>query len=93
MFLAYNFHFNLFPIYDSLANPSDKKMFKCAVISETITTIIYITSGIVGYLSYGICTNGNFLKSINYSDINSGLYYLIFISYAIHCTFGIIFIL
>ena len=35
VFLSFCFHFNFFPVYKSLSNPTDKRMFNISIASQT----------------------------------------------------------
>ena len=80
IFIAFTFHFNFFPIYNSLDNKTDKKMIKTCIVSLSFVAIIYLIIGILGYLSYGNNININFLESFNINELGF-CYYLLYFFY------------
>ena len=53
VFLAFNFHFNVFPIYHSLKNRSHGTMMKVTLYGQTSVLLIYCTLATFGYLPFG----------------------------------------
>jgi amino acid permease len=53
LFLAYTFHYNIFPIYNSLEDKTNRGMMKAGSLGLLISTIVFNTIGIVGYLMFG----------------------------------------
>ena len=53
VFLSFSFQFNLFPIYSSLIKRTHKEMLSVTKVSVIFCFILYIFSGIIGFLMYG----------------------------------------
>ena len=53
VFLSFSFQFNLFPIYSSLSNRTHTEMLNVTKASIIFCLILYIFSGIIGFLLYG----------------------------------------
>ena len=59
---SFNFHPNIFPIYLTLKSRSTIKMVKGTTIAVCLTSIIYILTGILGFLIYRDKINDFLLK-------------------------------
>jgi amino acid permease len=53
LLLAYNWQFNLFPVFKGMQNPTDKKMFYCMITGYSMASFLYLSVGILGYATYG----------------------------------------
>ena len=53
VFLSFSFQFNLFPIYSSLIKRTHEEMLNITKVSISFCFILYIFSGIIGFLMYG----------------------------------------
>ena len=62
IFNSFNFHPNIFPIYLTLKSRSTIKMVKGTTIAVCLTSIIYILTGILGFLIYRDKINDFLLK-------------------------------
>lgn len=51
--LAYNWQFNLFPIYKGMEKPTDKKMLYSMITGYSMASVLYLSVGILGYATYG----------------------------------------
>lgn len=67
--LAYNWQFNLFPVYKCLERTSDKRMNMTIFIGYTMASVLYVTVGILGYATYGSTIKTNYLLSIKSKDV------------------------
>lgn len=61
VFLAFTFQFNVFPVYMSLRSKCKKDMLKSTVMGVGFCLIIYLITGIIGLLMYGLPINGSVL--------------------------------
>lgn len=61
VFLSFSFQFNLFPIYSGLAQRTHHEMLKVTDISILFCLLLYIFSGICGFLMYGDSLNDTIL--------------------------------
>lgn len=52
VFLAFTFQFNVFPIFFTLKNKTMPEMMKATLIAVCFCTIVYSTTGIMGYIMY-----------------------------------------
>ena len=66
VFLAFLFHFNVFPIYLSLKEKNLETMMKATKIGVGYSLFIFLIVGIVGFLLYGLNMNDTLLN--NFSD-------------------------
>jgi amino acid permease len=64
LFLAYTFHYNIFPIYASLEEKTNRGMMKAGSLGLLISTIVFNTIGIVGYLMFGNDVEGNIITNL-----------------------------
>ena len=62
VFLSFSFQFNLFPIYSGLINRTHSQMLKITQFSIIFCFILYIFSGIFGFLLYGDNLNDTILN-------------------------------
>lgn len=53
LLLAYNWEFNLFPVYKGVDKPNDKKVMKSCYLGMGIATFFYLMVGIMGCAIYG----------------------------------------
>ena len=92
--LAFLYQMNFFPIYKGLEGSTDKKMLNSSLIGTVACFLIYSTTGLLGYLSYGIfLKSSNFLESLNRNDTGTALYIImnaIFLL-SVLCSFPLIF--
>ena len=63
VFLSFSFQFNLFPIYSGLINRTHQEMMKVTQFSIIFCYILYIFSGILGFLLYGDSLNDTILNA------------------------------
>ena len=98
VFTAFNFHYNVFPVYRSLKKANDSYYKKVILFSETWVGTFYLAVAIFGlfffllnflisYMAYGENTNEDFIKS--FSDLPNSLYYMVYVAYMIVVTFSI----
>ena len=84
VFLSFSFQFNLFPIYSELTNRTHYEMIKVTEASIFFSVILYIFSGIAGYLLYGNSLNDTillaFLKDMQNDETNQLMKILLIIS-------------
>jgi amino acid permease len=62
---------NFFPIYKGMKNASDKKMLNASLIGTLACYFIYVTVGVLGYLTYGDLlgkAESNYLLVLKYSN-------------------------
>ena len=82
---SFNFHPNIFPIYLTLKSRSTFNMIKGTTIAITLTSVIYILTGILGFLIYREKINDFLLKYftndiLNYLKTNKYIAYVLIIS-------------
>ena len=63
VFLSFSFQFNLFPIYTGLINRTHKEMLNVTKASIIFCFILYVFSGIIGFLIYGDSLNDTILNA------------------------------
>ena len=63
VFLSFSFQFNLFPIYSDIINRTHSEMLKVTQFSIIFCFILYIFSGIIGFLIYGDKLNDTILNA------------------------------
>ena len=63
VFLSFSFQFNLFPIYSGLINRTHYEMLRVTKFSIIFCFILYIFSGIIGFLMYGYNLNDTILSA------------------------------
>ena len=63
VFLSFSFQFNLFPIYSGLINRTHTEILKVTKFSIIFCFILYIFSGIIGFLIYGDTLNDTILNA------------------------------
>ena len=63
VFLSFSFQFNLFPIYSGLINRTHKEMLNVTKSSIIFCFVLYIFSGIIGFLIYGDSLNDTILNA------------------------------
>ena len=84
VFLSFSFQFNLFPIYSGLTNRTHYEMIRVTEVSIFFSVILYIFSGIAGYLLYGNSLNDTillaFLKDMQDDNTNQLMKILLIIS-------------
>jgi len=51
--LAFNWQFNLFPIYKGMINTGDRKMFFAIIVGYSMAAFLYIIVGTLGFATYG----------------------------------------
>ena len=61
VFLSFSFQFNLFPIYSGLINRTHHEMIRVTEVSIILCLVLYIFSGIAGFLLYGDSLNDTVL--------------------------------
>ena len=81
VFLSYSFQFNLFPIYSGLINRTHMEMLNVTKASIIFCFILYIFSGIIGFLMYGDSLNDTILNAFltEIQDENSDVAIKIFL--------------
>ncbi|XP_020237236.1 amino acid transporter AVT6C [Cajanus cajan] len=82
---AFTFHFNVHPIGFELAKPS--QMTKAVRLALLLCAVIYITTGLFGYLLFGDSTQSDILINFDQnvdSTVGSLLNGLVRVSYALH---------
>ena len=93
VFLAFTFQFNVFPIYFSLENRNLYTMISSTKIGVCFCLIIFLITGLFGFLLFGFDMNNTILQElfddmIKYKDISLFIKYLIIlisISFIISC--------
>ena len=68
-FLAYNFHYNLFPIFVSMKDQQSKIMYNCVLKAQSFCCLTYISMALCGYVSYGNGVKGDYINSFKIEDI------------------------
>lgn len=53
LLLAYNWQFNLFPIFKGMEGPTDIKMTYAMFTGYSMASFLYLCVGILGYATYG----------------------------------------
>ena len=61
VFLSFSFQFNLFPIYSGLINRTHHEMLRVTEFSIIFCLVLYIVTGIIGFLMYGNTLNDTIL--------------------------------
>ena len=61
VFLSFSFQFNLFPIYSGLIQRTHDEMLKITEVSILFCLLLYVFSGICGFLLYGDSLNDTIL--------------------------------
>jgi amino acid permease len=64
LFLAYTFHYNIFPIYESLKEKTNWGMMKAGGGGVLLSCTVYTIVGIVGYCMYGTAVEGNIIANL-----------------------------
>ena len=64
LFIAYDFHYNIFPIYDSLKERNNRSMMKSTVLGISIAAFVFSVVGIIGYIIYGTDVTGNIIDNL-----------------------------
>lgn len=68
VFLAFTFQFNVFPIYFSLKDKSRKEMLDATKIGVAFCLLIFMLTGVFGFMMYGTNMNDTILKEL-YNDM------------------------
>jgi amino acid permease len=53
LFVAFTFHYNFFPVLESLKNPTNKRMQKAGNFGVLFPLLIYLAISSMGYMTYG----------------------------------------
>lgn len=91
VFLAFTFQFNAFPIYFSLKKRTNEEMIKATTIGVYFCFMVYLVTGIVGFLMYGYNLDDSILKNFK-ADIlifNGNDYFLIIMLIILNLSFMI----
>jgi len=73
MLVAYSFHVNLFPMYNSLATKQNAVAQKAVSMSLVMSFILYVTLGIVSLFMFGSLLSVNVLDNVDEEEANSSL--------------------
>ena len=87
---------NFFPIYKGMKDSTDKKMLGASLVGTIACFLLYLTVGLLGYLSYANSLNSNFLLALNSPGVPrtpTGLYILMNASFlsSVFCSFPVLF--
>ena len=85
--LAFVFHYNVFPVYRELINPTNQRFKKSALLGLTICLVIYLVSAIASYITFGDATQASVLD--NYSEEKTAISTVLAICFAINIFFTI----
>ena len=73
--LAFLYQMNFFPIYKGMEGSNDNKMLNASLIATICSFVVYTTTGVLGYLTYGSLIKGsNFLSVLQKEDTGIPLY-------------------
>ncbi|CAD8076927.1 unnamed protein product [Paramecium primaurelia] len=86
LLLAYNWQFNLFPIFKGMEGPTDIKMTYAMFTGYSMASFLYLCVGILGYATYGNDIQTNYLKSIKSEEVGSILYVILNVTFVISTT-------
>ncbi|CAD8171071.1 unnamed protein product [Paramecium pentaurelia] len=86
LLLAYNWQFNLFPIFKGMENPTDIKMTYAMFTGYSMASFLYLCVGVLGYATYGNDIQTNYLKSIKAQEVGSLLYVILNITFVVSTT-------
>jgi len=64
LFIAYTFHYNIFPIYDSLKERNNRGMMKSSILGIVMSAFVYLVVGIIGFIIYGTSVEGNIIENL-----------------------------
>lgn len=84
VFLAFSFQFNVFPIFYSLQNKTMNEMLKASIIGVIFCFVLFLLTGIFGFLMFGTRMNDTILKElfldmVIYKENHSFIKYIIII--------------
>lgn len=65
LLLAYNWQFNLFPVFKGMENPTDKNMTYAMFTGYSMASFLYLCVGILGYATYGNEVLFLFIEDLN----------------------------
>ncbi|CAD8146330.1 unnamed protein product [Paramecium octaurelia] len=86
LILAFNWQFNLFPIYKGMAQPSDSNLLTSTILGFCQGSILYLIVGLLGYATYGKNIEPNFLLSIKEQDVGAVLFVILNLSFVFSTT-------
>ena len=93
--LAFLYQMNFFPIYKGLKDSTDKKMLNSSMVATVCCFLVYGTTGILGYFTYGenLNSNSNFLTNLQRENTGLPLYIIMNLVFLISvlCSFPLIF--
>ena len=81
LLLAYNWQFNLFPVYKGMKSISDRNIMIVCTIGMTFALTFYLLVGILGYALYGKDVATNFLKVVTEEKFGTFGFYLLNVSF------------
>jgi len=70
-FYAYNQHVNVCSVAEEMANPTDPRILKVAIRAGAVEYLVYLSAGVLGFLSFLDNTEDNVLK--NFPSGEAGL--------------------
>ena len=88
MILSLEFHFNMYPIYKGMKDPSDKKMANATFMGVFFCFLIYLLTGFIGYDYAGPGTQTNFLESISYEKTSKVFFFILNVSFLVSVFFS-----
>jgi len=77
IFVAFTFHYNFFPILESLKNPTNKRIYSAGNYGILLPMIVYLSISTMGYMIYGDNIDPNYLKSVKDTEIGLPLYMIL----------------
>ncbi|CAD8074562.1 unnamed protein product [Paramecium sonneborni] len=89
LILAFCWQFNLFPIYKGMTKITDRNLIISTILGFVMGSILYLLVGILGFATYGIKIEPNYLLSINDSDVGGPLFVLLNLSFVLSTTLTI----
>jgi len=84
LFIAYAFHYNVFPIYDSLKEKNNRSMMKASILGTTMSCGVFLVVGFIGYIIYGNEIEGTIIG--NLSDSTDAITMVAKVAYTISST-------
>lgn len=77
LLLAFNWQFNMFPVYKGLLNTSDKRFMIVSYTGMSIATVSYLIVGTFGYGIYGNNITSNFLEKATMDRLGRATYLIL----------------
>ncbi|CAD8060629.1 unnamed protein product [Paramecium primaurelia] len=86
LILAFNWQFNLFPIFKGMAQPTDQNLIKSTIFGFCQGSLLYLIVGLLGYATYGTNIEPNFLLSIDEKDVGPVLFVILNLTFVFSTT-------